>query len=117
MPSQPQETVQKGTHLFQSSTAEELFILTYSDAESPDAAQQALKVVPEAFAESLQAKISRTKDISIRNNAGREFDFVVANSDSKGRGRVYAVGKRLYMLVTSSKEQNTQQFFNSFRLI
>jgi hypothetical protein len=118
MPTKPKETEQGGNHTFQSSSTKELFILTYSDAEDAASAKKAMKAVPQSLAESLQAKIVRSQDISLRSNAGMEFDFV-SNSDSKskGTGRVYAVGKRLYVLLTSSEEQNSQRFFKSFRLL
>jgi hypothetical protein len=118
MPTKPKETAQGGNYTFQSSSTKELFILTYSDAEDEATAKKAMKAVPQSLADTLQAKIVRSKDISLRSNAGVEFAFV-SNSDnnSKGTGRVYAVGKRLYILITSSEEQNTQRFFKSFRLL
>lgn len=118
MPTKPKETEQGGNHTFQSASTKELFILTYSDAEDAATAKKAMKAVPQSLAESLQAKIVRSQDISLRSNAGMEFDFVSnSDSNSKGKGRVYAVGKRLYILITSSEEQNSQRFFKSFRLL
>lgn len=118
MPTKPKETSEGGNHTFQSSSPKELFILTYSDAKDATTAKEAMKAIPQSLAESLQAKIVRSQDIALRNNAGMEFDFV-SNTDSgaKGKGRVYAVGKRLYVLLTSSEEQNSQRFFKSFRLL
>lgn len=105
------------THLFQSSSADGLYILTYSDGQNTAEAQQALTVVPESFAEGLKAKVVRSQDIRIGNNPGREFEFVVTSDQSKGKGRVYAVGKRLYLLITNTEGQSSQRFFTSFRLI
>jgi hypothetical protein len=118
MPTKPKETEQAGNHTFQSASDKELFILTYSDAEDAATAKKAMKAVPQSLADSLQAKIVRSQDISLRSNAGMEFDFVSnSDSNSKGTGRVYAVGKRLYILITSSEKQNSQRFFKSFRLL
>jgi hypothetical protein len=116
MPTKPEESVNNGAYIFKS-VGQELYILTYSDNTDAAVAQEAIKVVPEALVEQLKAKMVRSQDIKIRNYSGREFEFVVESNNSKGKGRVYAVGKRLFMLVTSNTGADGDRYFKSFRLL
>jgi hypothetical protein len=116
MPGKPTQSARKGSYLFQAKLKDELFNLMYSDAANEEMAQKAVRELPESLVEALQAKIVRSQNISIRNNNGREFDFVAKSNGAKGQGRVYAVGKRMYILISLAGEKSSQRFLSSFRL-
>jgi hypothetical protein len=84
---------------------------------SPDQIQEILDRAPGEFAEGAEAKLVRSQTISLNGNVGREFEFDMDNG-IVGKGRVFIVKQRLFVVVGITPEiQNSQRFLNSFRLL
>lgn len=84
---------------------------------SPEEVQAILKGMPNHFVESAEGKLERTRDISLNGNPGKEFEFTFRDGIS-GKGRVYVVKKRFFLVVgLASQNQNLQKFLDSFRFL
>ena len=84
---------------------------------SPAQIQEILDRAPGEFAEGAAAKLVRSQTIALNGNVGREFEFDMDNG-IVGKGRVFIVKQRLFIVVGITPEiQNSQRFLNSFRLL
>ncbi|MFB2881379.1 hypothetical protein [Floridanema aerugineum] len=127
MPGTPQEereTNQDGSIEYSFSLASDnaAFLIHYSDIPnieklSKEAIAKLLDSAPNDFAEGANAKLTKAKDVSLDGYPGKEFEFIVSE-ELNGKGRVYLVKERLYIVVVMATQPDTlQKFLDSFRLI
>ncbi len=125
VPAQPVASVaNKGTadeiHSFRVQQSGTLLDVSYFEAASPAEAVQMAENMPQAIVKAFGAKMLREEKITIKNNPGKEYEFISTKDGAtlKGTGRIYAVGKRVYLLMgIASQEQDVKQFLSSFNLI
>jgi hypothetical protein len=129
MPAKPDEKTESAdgehgkytTHLFLSRGDSAGFILAWVD-HSPDFhadAQAELNANRDSLLESVSAKVTSERRISLDGHPGIEFNAEGANS--KYRSRVYMVGDRPYQLLAmwskgSEEPRGVTAFLSSFRL-
>lgn len=88
-----------------------------TDVATPAQVQKFLDFVPEAFVKDLDAKLLGMQRISLDGYPGEEFSFTYKNTIA-GKGRMYVVGQRAYMVMAvTTEEDNANKFFGSFRLL
>lgn len=127
MPGTPQEeteTNQDGSteHSFSLIADDSAFLIHYSDIPSMEELSQEeitklLDDAPNGFAKDAEAKLINAKTVSLSGHPGREFEFKLKEGIN-GKGRVYLVEKRFYIVVGMTiKPDNLQKFLDSFRLI
>ncbi len=124
-PSEPATSTEKGengtiTYYFRADGDQSSYQLSYldsSDLSSLSRAQtsQLLIDLSNAFIQGASAKLLNAKSIQIGQNLGREFNFSIQGAT--GRGRIYIVGERVYVMVgADSSPSAIAAFLNSFRL-
>ena len=98
------------------------YLVTYYDVPevakaTPEQIKELLDGTPDAFAKGGNAQLTRSQNIILDGNPGREFEFTSTEGFS-GKGRVYLVEERLFLVVAiAPQSQNIQQFLDSFRLL
>jgi hypothetical protein len=124
LPDQPVMTSEKegtpeATYFFRVVQDESFYGITYLDTATIEGTQPFLKEMPKELVKAIEGTMIQEKDISLQKNPGRSFDFSTGQpgAKAKGSGRVYTVGKRVYLLFGVGKEQDLQKFLNSFNLI
>ena len=130
MPGTPTEETEKdkedGTvyNSFKVEGEESLYFVQYSEIPEIAGASSAevkkiLDDTPSQFVKGADAKLLRQRNISLSGYSGREFEFSFAsNKEIRGKGLVYLVEKRLYIVVAVTPQQaNAQKFIDSFRLM
>jgi len=128
MPGTPTEETEKdkedGTvyNSFKVEGEQSLYFVQYSDIpEIAGATSEEVKKIldntPSEFVKGANAKLLGQRSISLTGYSGREFSFAI-NKEILGKGLVYLVEKRLYIVVAVTPEQdNAQKFIDSFRLM
>jgi hypothetical protein len=127
MPGAPQEeteTNQDGStdHSFSLTSDDSAFLIHYSDIPEMEKLSQAevaklLDNAPNDFTQGANAKLLRTKTVTIDGHPGKEFEFTLKEGIN-GKGRVYLVKERLYIVVgMTTQPDNVQRFLDSFRLL
>jgi hypothetical protein len=99
-------------------SAQGFYIVMYGDSATAAEAKQITSVLPQEFVKGMKGRIIRQRNIFLQKNPGSEFLFEVTAEGEKvnGKGRIYQVGKRVYILVSAAPEQESGRFFNSFGL-
>jgi hypothetical protein len=99
-------------------SAQGFYIVMYGDSATTDDAKQIANALPQEFVKGMKGKITRQRNIFLKKNPGSEFYFEITAEGEKvnGKGRIYQVGKRVYILVSAAPEQESGRFFNSFGL-
>ncbi|HEY9295124.1 MAG TPA: hypothetical protein VIQ31_01890 [Phormidium sp.] len=123
-PKEDTETNQDGSteHSFSLTSDNSAFLVHYSDIPdmeklSKEEVTQLLDAAPNDFAQGANAKLITTKSVSLNGHPGKEFEFTVSEG-VKGKGRVYLVKQRLYIVVgMTTQPDNVQKFLDSFRLL
>jgi hypothetical protein len=104
------------------------YLVSYSDIPdvellNPEGIKKVLDDAISEFAKGGNATVQGQKEVSLGGNPGREFDFTSTEGFS-GKGRLYVVQKRMYIVVaiapeinSSPQTQNAQRFLESFRLL
>lgn len=123
-PKEETETNQDGSteHSFSLTSDDSAFLIHYSDIPDIEKLSQEevttlLDNAPNDFAKGANAKLIKAKTVSLDGHPGKEFEFTVSEGIN-GKGRVYLVEKRLYIVVgMTTKPNNVQRFLNSFRLL
>lgn len=127
MPGTPKEetqTNQDGSveHSFSLAVDNTAYLIHYSDipeAEklTQEQVKQLLDSAPDDFTKSANAKLLKSENISLSGHPGKEFEFAIGDRVN-GKGRVYMVKQRLYIVVgMTSTTDNFQKFLDSFRLL
>jgi len=123
-PKEDTETNQDGSteHSFSLTVDNAAFLVHYSDIPDVEKLDQEqikklLDSAPSDFAQGANAKLLGEKSISINGYPGKEFEFEMGEKVN-GKGRVYLVKQRLYIVVGMTTEpENVQKFLDSFRLL
>ena len=125
-PKQETETDEDGltSHSFtvELENPDSAYLVTYYDVPevakaTPEQIQELLDGAPDAFAKGGNAELTRSQNIILDGNPGREFEFTSTEGFS-GKGRVYLVEERLFLVVAiAPQRQNIQRFLDSFRLL
>jgi len=98
------------------------YLVTYYDVPevakaTPEQVKELLDGTPDAFAKGGNANLTRSQNIILDGNPGREFEFTSTEGFS-GKGRVYLVQQRLFLVVAIAPQtQSIQRFLESFRLL
>jgi hypothetical protein len=110
---------ESGLRTYLSETSNGFYMVMYADAASVNEAKQISNALPGEFVKGIKGKITSQKKISLQRNPGQEFRFEADSDGEKvlGKGRIYQVGKRFYMLVSAAPDQESGKFLNSFGLI
>lgn len=126
MPGIPKEDTEKDKdttyHTFKVETKDALYLVNYFDMPevgqaSPDEVKHILDNGPAEFVKSADAKLLSQRNISLTGNPGKEFEFSVGDG-IPGKGLLYVVNKRMYLVVVVTPQQeNAQKFISSFRLL
>jgi hypothetical protein len=124
LPEQPVMNSEKAgtpqaTHFFRVAQPESFYGISYLDAPTTEDTKIFLREMPKQLVKAIEGKITKEKDISLQQNPGKAFDFTTGQPGAKARGsgRIYAVGKRVYLLFGVGKDPDLKQFLNSFNLI
>ena len=125
-PKQEKETDQDGLTSYSFSVEleqpESVYMVTYYDVPevaqaTPEQVKELLDGAPDAFAKGGNTNLTRSQNITLDGNPGREFDFT-SDEGFAGKGRVYLVKQRLFLVVgVTPQTQNAQRFLDSFRLL
>jgi hypothetical protein len=84
---------------------------------TPEQVKELLDDAPDAFAKGANAQLTQSQNIILDGNPGKEFEFTSTEGFS-GKGRVYLVEQRLFLVVAiAAQTQNIQRFLDSFRLL
>jgi hypothetical protein len=124
-PSEPVTSSEKSengtiTYYFRADSDQSSYQLSYLDSSDlPSLARaQTSKLLIDlttAFIQGAEAKLLNAKSIQIGQNLGREFNFSIQGAT--GRGRIYIVGERVYVMVCADSSSSAiVAFLNSFRL-
>ncbi|MBE9224472.1 hypothetical protein IQ264_03150 [Phormidium sp. LEGE 05292] len=127
MPGTPQEeteTNEDGSteHSFSLTSDDSAFLIHYSDIPdieklSKEQITELLDNAPNDFAKAAKAKLITATTVSLDGHPGKEFEFT-SSEGINGKGRVYLVKQRLYIVVgMTTQPDNLQRFLDSFRLI
>jgi hypothetical protein len=124
LPEQPVVNSEKAgtpqaTYFFRVAQPESFYGISYLDASTTEETKTFLKDMPQELVKAIEGKMTKEQDISLQKNPGKAFDFTTGQpgAKAKGSGRIYAVGKRVYLLFGVGKDQELKQFLNSFNLI
>ncbi|HAZ47571.1 MAG TPA: hypothetical protein DDW76_03580 [Cyanobacteria bacterium UBA11369] len=125
-PKQETETDEDGltSHSFtvELENPDSAYLVTYYDVPevakaTPEQIKELLDGAPDAFAKGGNANLTRSQNIILDGNPGREFEFTSTEGFS-GKGRVYLVQERLFLVVAiAPQSQSIQRFLDSFRLL
>ena len=124
-PSEKTEEISQGSvaKTFTVTSEEGYYALSYYDlpSEIGNIPAQLKQVFLEAIIDialpSAGAEVKDKQTISINDHSGIEFNFTYQNMVA-GKGRVYLVGNRGYMLMSmTTLDNNSQKFFESFKLL
>jgi hypothetical protein len=118
--SNDQDQSNEANYSFRVDDGKSFYIVNYFDNSelSKFSGQEARKLLIEAvniFIRGAEAQLLNTKSIQLGTSPGQEFNFTLLGT--QGQGRVYIVGKRVYLVIgaSNSPPQNLA-FLNSFRL-
>jgi hypothetical protein len=115
------ESKENKYYFFSASDNEKFCLLTYADAETTKEAQDFLSKSARSIVEANGLTITKSKDISIKNNSGKEFTIKTTDSNTiAGTARAYLVGKRRYVMFEvykNPRDQASKRFVDSFKLI
>jgi hypothetical protein len=118
MPKTPEEKpLGDGNSSFSVSTDSDFYMVSYINAGSP---QQAIATLPEGpgiMVEAMKGKITSNRKIALGKHPGQEFDFELTSQGRtlQSKGRMFAVGDRIYTLITTNLSGDGNRFFQSFR--
>lgn len=124
-PSEKTEEISQGSvaKTFTATSEEGYYALSYYDLPSeigniPDQLKQVfLEAIIDIALPSAGAEVKDKQTISLNDHSGIEFNFTYQNIVA-GKGRVYLVGERGYMLMSmTTLDSNSQKFFESFKLL
>ncbi|MFB2895904.1 hypothetical protein ACE1CI_23590 [Aerosakkonemataceae cyanobacterium BLCC-F50] len=123
-PKEETETNQDGSteHSFSLISDDSAFLIHYSDIPdienlSKEEITTLLDKAPNDFAKDAKAKLINAQTVSLDGHPGKEFELKLKEGIN-GKGRVYLVNQRLYIvLAMAAKPENQQIFLDSFRLI
>lgn len=123
-PKEETETNKDGSteHSFSLTSDDSAFLIHYSDIPdieklSKEEITKILDNAPNDFAKAAKAKLIGSKTVSLDGHPGKEFEFTVSEGVN-GKGRVFLVEKRLYIVVgMATIPDNLQKFLDSFRLL
>ncbi|MFB2838482.1 hypothetical protein [Floridanema evergladense] len=123
-PKEETETNQDGSteHSFSLTSDNSAFLIHYSDIPDIEKLSKAeitklLDNAPSDFVKGANAKLVTAKTVSLDGHPGKEFEFILSEGIN-GKGRVFLVKKRLYIVVGMAIQPgNLQKFLDSFRLI
>lgn len=78
-----------------------------------------LQKMPADLVKAIDGKLVGQKSISLRQKPGQEFDFLmpINGKQTPGKGRIYAVGTRIYTLISVGNSKDASRFVSSFNLI
>jgi hypothetical protein len=121
-PGKPKVEKKGPATFFEVPNADGLYLILYLDAPSAKEAQAFLDKQSKEFVESSSFKVTNTRNISLKNNPGKEFDLVTTkdNVSIQGNARVYAVKKRVFILFEVNPDQVAQKnkrFLSAFNLL
>jgi hypothetical protein len=118
-PKQPSKDVGKeGVYSFGAEGPKGSYTLSYLDVESAEAAKGGLEGIPGILAKEFGGKVTQSRNVSIGKGAGREFEFTTdPKYGGSAIGRVYAVDKRVYIMMAFGNKAEAKYFLNSFKLI
>jgi hypothetical protein len=110
---------ESGLRTYLSESSNGFYLVMYADADSVNEAKQISNALPGEFVKGINGKIISQRNIFLKKNPGQEFRFETDSDGEKvlGKGRIYQVGKRFYMLISAAPDQESGKFFNSFGLI
>jgi hypothetical protein len=124
LPEQPVVNSEKAgtpqaTYFFRVTQKESFYGISYLDAPTAEDTKTFLKDMPQELVKAIEGKMTKEQDISLQKNPGKAFDFTTGQpgAKAKGSGRIYAVGKRVYLLFGVGRDQELKQFLDSFSLI
>ncbi|MGB3208716.1 MAG: hypothetical protein WBB28_27315 [Crinalium sp.] len=124
-PSEKTEEISQGSvaKTFTATSEEGYYALSYFEMPSeigklPDNLKQVfLEAMIDIAMPSAGAEVKDKESISLNDHPGMEFNFTYQNIVA-GKGRVYLVGDRGYMLMSmTTLDSNSQKFFESFKLL
>lgn len=86
---------------------------------SPSDVRDMLQKMPADLVKAIDGKLVGQKSISLRQKPGQEFDFLIPinGKQTPGKGRIYAVGTRIYTLISVGNSKDASRFVSSFNLI
>jgi hypothetical protein len=127
MPGTPKEETEKNQdgsteYSFSLVSDDSAFLIHYSDIPDIEKLSQAeitkvLDKAPNDFAEGAKAKLITAKSVTLEGHPGKEFEFKISE-EINGKGRVFLVNQRLYIVVgMTTQTNNVQRFLDSFRLL
>jgi hypothetical protein len=78
-----------------------------------------LQKMPADLVKAIDGKLVGQKSISLRQKPGQEFEFSmpINGKQTPGKGRIYAVGTRIYTLISVGNSKDASRFISSFNLI
>jgi hypothetical protein len=78
-----------------------------------------LQKIPADLVKAIDGKLVGQKSIRLRQKPGQEFDFLmpINGKQTPGKGRIYAVGTRIYTLISVGNSKDASRFVSSFKLI
>ncbi|MFB2936718.1 hypothetical protein ACE1B6_15810 [Aerosakkonemataceae cyanobacterium BLCC-F154] len=123
-PKQETGTNQDGSteHSFSLTSNNSAFLIHYSDIPkieklTKEEITKLLDNAPNDFAKGANATLVTAKNVSLDGYPGKEFEFILGEGIN-GKGRVYLVNNRLYIVVgMTTQPGNVQKFLDSFRLL
>lgn len=123
-PKEEAETNEDGSteHTFSLTSDDSAFLIQYSDIPDIEKLSKAkitqlLDEAPNDIAKNANAKLIAAKTVSLDGYPGKEFEFSFSEGVN-GKGRVYLVKQRLYIIVgMTTQPDNVQKFLDSFRLL
>jgi hypothetical protein len=119
LPSTPTKKSSEVVQAFWAESTQGFYAVMYGDSPSVVEAKQAYLDLPKEFVKAMKGTIVSQRNISLQRNPGKEFQFEVVEDGVTvtGKGRVYQVGKRVYVLLAAAPDQESGKFFNSFGLL
>ncbi len=124
-PSEKTEKISQGSEAktFTSTSKEGYYALSYFEMPSeigklPDNLKQVfLEAMIDIAMPGAGAEVKDKKTISLSGHPGMKFNFTYQNIFG-GKGQLYLVGSRGYMLMSmTTLDSNSQKFFKSFKLL
>jgi hypothetical protein len=78
-----------------------------------------LQKIPADLVKAIDGKLVGQKSIRLRQKPGQEFDFLmpINGKQTPGKGRIYAVGTRIYTLISVGNSKDASRFVSSFNLL
>jgi hypothetical protein len=112
------DSSKEGVYSFAALDSKGSYSISYVDLENPSGGKEMIEAVPSALAEGFGGKITQSRNITIGKNPGREFEFTTdPKHGGTGIGRIYAVDKRIYVLLALGDKPEGKYFVSSFKLI